>query len=185
HRSARRVPRVRRPVGGPETWWSGWRRRDGKMPTYCRYDVRTFQLMFLAIRELRFARGRFALMGAVVALIAILVVLLSGLSVGLANDGVSGLQRLKVSSFAFQENVSKDSAVWRGVVGQDALDTWAAQEGVAGAAPFGNPLVSARTDRGVEIDLALFGVENGSFLDPAVAFGSPEVAEGQVVISST
>src|SRR5690606_26857317 len=155
------------------------------MPTYCRYDVRTFQLMFLAIRELRFARGRFALMGAVVALIAILVVLLSGLSVGLANDGVSGLQRLKVSSFAFQENVSKDSAFSRSVVGQDALDTCADQEGVAAAAPFGNTLVNARTDRGVESDLALFGVENDYFRDPAVAFGSPEVAEGQVVISST
>ena len=38
--------------------------------------------MFLALRELRFARGRFALMGSVVALIAILMVLLSGLSVG-------------------------------------------------------------------------------------------------------
>jgi hypothetical protein len=34
--------------------------------------------MFLALRELRFARSRFALMGAVVALIAVLMVLLSG-----------------------------------------------------------------------------------------------------------
>lgn len=33
--------------------------------------------MFLALRDLRFARGRFALMGAVVALIAVLGVLLS------------------------------------------------------------------------------------------------------------
>ena len=46
---------------------------------------------FLALRELAFARGRFALMGAVIALIAVLMVLLSGLSVGLVNDGVSGL----------------------------------------------------------------------------------------------
>jgi putative ABC transport system permease protein len=39
--------------------------------------------MFLAVRELRFARGRFTLMGIVIALIAVLVVLLSGLSSGL------------------------------------------------------------------------------------------------------
>src|SRR5690606_4523272 len=105
------------------------------MPTYCRYDVRTFQLMFLALRELRFARGRFALMGAVVALIAILVVLLSGLSVGLANDGVSGLQRMSATSFAFQQDVSTDAAFSRSVVEEDAVDVWADQEGVVAAAP--------------------------------------------------
>lgn len=141
--------------------------------------------MFLALRELRFARGRFALMGAVVALIAILVVILSGLSVGLANDGVSGLQRMPVASFAFQENVSKDAAFSRSVVGQDAVDTWAEQDGVIGAVPFGNTLVNARTDQGVEIDLALFGIETGSFLDPAIRYGSAEVQEGEVVISPT
>ena len=37
--------------------------------------------MFVAIRDLRFAKGRFALMGAVVTLITLLVVLLSGLTV--------------------------------------------------------------------------------------------------------
>lgn len=141
--------------------------------------------MFLALRELRFARGRFALMGAVVALIAILVVLLSGLSVGLANDGVSGLQRINATSFAFQQDVSTDSAFSRSVVEEDAVQVWADQPGVAAAAPFGNTLVNARTDRGVEIDLALFGVESGSFLDPSMAFGSAEMEEGQVVISRT
>ena len=37
--------------------------------------------MFLALRELRFARGRFTLMGIVIALISLLVVMLSGLLV--------------------------------------------------------------------------------------------------------
>lgn len=69
--------------------------------------------MFLALREIAFARGRFAIMGSVVALIAILMVLLSGLSVGLVNDGVSGLQRMKATSFAFQEDIGKDAAFSR------------------------------------------------------------------------
>ena len=55
--------------------------------------------MFLAIRELRFARGRFGLMGAVVGLIAVLMVMLSGLASGLVNDGVSGLKSLPVTAF--------------------------------------------------------------------------------------
>ena len=60
--------------------------------------------MFLALRELRFARGRFALMGLVIALIAVLMVMLSGLSAGLVNDGVSGLKAMPVTAFAFDES---------------------------------------------------------------------------------
>lgn len=55
----------------------------------------------------------------------------------------------------------------------------------AEAAPFGNTLVNARSDRGVEIDLALFGVQTGSFLDPDVARGSRLAGKGEVVISGT
>ena len=142
--------------------------------------------MFLALRELRFARGRFALMGLVVVLIAMLMVLLSGLSVGLANDGVSGLQRLPVTSLAFQKNVAKDSAFSRSVVSRSAVSRWADQPGVAAAAPLGTSLVHARTNRGLDIDLALFGVEPGSFIAPAVSKGSRlGVGPDEVVISAT
>jgi putative ABC transport system permease protein len=141
--------------------------------------------VFLALRELSFARGRFALMGLVVALIALLTVLLSGLSVGLVNDGVSGLQRMPVSAFAFQADVAKDSAFSRSVVDLDRVEAWADRPGVAEAAPFGNTLVNARSDGGVDIDLALFGVQTGSFLDPDVGRGSRLAGEREVVISGT
>jgi putative ABC transport system permease protein len=142
--------------------------------------------VFLAIRELVFAKGRFVLMGSVVALIAILMVLLSGLSVGLANDGVSGLQRLPATSIAFQEDVSKDSAFSRSIVPLDTVDTWREQSGVEDAAPLGNALVNAETEGGIEIDFALFGIETDSFLAPEVAEGDPlSGAPGEVVISAT
>lgn len=140
---------------------------------------------FLALRELSFARGRFALMGAVVALVAVLMVLLSGLSVGLVNDGVSGLQRLPVTSFAFQEDVEKGSAFSRSVVRTDVAERWAAQAGVADAAPFGNTLVNGRSNDGVEVDLALFGIERGSFLEPEVSEGEPLSGDGQVVLAES
>lgn len=138
---------------------------------------------FLALRELSFARGRFVLMGAVVTLITVLMVLLSGLSVGLVDDGVSGLQRLPVTSFAFQENVEKSSAFSRSVVDTDTADLWAEQPGVSEAAPFGNTLVNGRSDDGVEVDLALFGVEPGTFLDPDPGAGDPLTDDGQVVLA--
>ncbi|MCZ0914307.1 ABC transporter permease [Gordonia amicalis] len=142
--------------------------------------------MFLALRELSFARGRFALMGSVVALIAILMVLLSGLSVGLVNDGVSGLKKLPVTSFAFQKDVATDSAFSRSLVPTSAVEKWAQQPEVEDAAPFGNTLINGRTNTGVDIDLALFGVEPNTFVNPAAADGdSLSGAPGELVISET
>lgn len=141
--------------------------------------------MFLALRELAFQRSRFVIMGAVIALIAILMVLLSGLAVGLTNDGVSGLQHMDVTSFAFQKDVSENAAFSRSTVDPAAVDIWRQQPGVKDAAPYGNTLVNSRTNQGVEIDLALFGVEQGSFIDPDVAQGSRLSGEGQIVISET
>lgn len=141
--------------------------------------------MFLALRELTFQRGRFVIMGAVIALIAILTVLLSGLSIGLRQDGVSGLQRMDVTSFAFQKDVAEGSAFSRSVVDLGAVDIWKDQPGVADAAPFGNTLINGRTNNGVQIDLALFGIEPGSFLEPDVTQGAPLAGEGEIVISET
>jgi putative ABC transport system permease protein len=142
--------------------------------------------VFLALREIAFARGRFVIMGSVVALIAILMVLLSGLSVGLVNDGVSGLQRMRTTSFAFQDGIGKDAAFSRSLVDRKAVDVWAAQNGVEEAAPFGNALANGKTDRGVDIDLALMGIDLDSFLNPAVATGTALTgAPDEVVVSST
>ncbi|MBO4207486.1 FtsX-like permease family protein [Micromonospora echinofusca] len=141
--------------------------------------------MFLALRELRFARSRFTLMGSVVALIAVLMVLLSGLSSGLVNDGVSGLQRLPVTAFAFDAGTKLDSAFSRSVVDADQVARWREQPGVQDAAPFGTMLVNTRSNRGVPIDLALFGVEPGSFLTPTAAEGSGLGAPDGLVVSRT
>jgi len=144
--------------------------------------------MFLAWRELKFARARFGLMGGVVALVAILVVILSGLSSGLVNDGVSGLKKLPVTAFAFDEETSIDSAFSRSTVTRDQLDDWAEQDGVAEAALFGNQLVNAEGPDGEAVDLALFGVAPDSFVAPT----ADQVLEGEgldapdgIVVSET
>ncbi len=57
--------------------------------------------MFVALRDLRFAKGRFALMGAVVLLITLLVTLLSGLTAGLARDNISAVTDLPAGRVVF------------------------------------------------------------------------------------
>lgn len=141
--------------------------------------------MFLALRELTFARGRFGLMGAVVALIAVLMVMLSGLSSGLVNDGVSGLKSLPVTAFAFDEGTKTDNAFSRSVVDSDQLSTWSAQPGVAEATLFGVSLVNATATDGTQVDLSLFGVETDSFLAPVPAEGDGLASPNGIVVSPT
>ena len=141
--------------------------------------------MFLALRELAFARTRFGLMGAVVALIAVLMVLLSGLSSGLVIDGVSGLQRSRIDALAFAEDTKTDSAFTRSEVTAAQRDAWAAQDDVADAELLGTAIVNAKNDDGAPVDLTLFGVEPGGFVAPEAADGRDLAAEGEVVLSAT
>ncbi|MFD6894049.1 ABC transporter permease [Rhodococcus sp. NPDC060086] len=141
--------------------------------------------MFLALRELWFARTRFLLMGAVVALISVLMVILSGLSSGLVVDGVSALQRTPVQAFAFSEGTKTDSAFSRSVVTEEQADAWRARPDVANAELFGNAIVNAKTDSGTPVDLTLFGIRPGSFLEPAASDGAPLGADTDIVLSDS
>lgn len=141
--------------------------------------------MFLALRELRFARGRFTLMGVVIALISVLVVLLSGLSSGLVNDGVSGLKAMPATAFAFDEGTMKDNAFSRSVVDGDQLATWQDVDGVLEAEPMGVNIVNGVTDDDTQIDLTLFGVEPDGFLTPEVSSGEGLGDVAGIVVSET
>ncbi|MGN8244767.1 FtsX-like permease family protein [Cellulomonas soli] len=141
--------------------------------------------MFLALRELAFARTRFGLMGAVIALIAVLMVLLSGLSSGLVVDGVSGLMRSPVEAVAFSEGTKTDSAFTRSEVTTAQRDAWAAREDVADAELLGTSIVNAKDSDGTPVDLTLFGVEPDGFVAPQVADGRALAAPGEAVLSSS
>lgn len=143
--------------------------------------------VFLALRDLRFARGRFALMGTVVVLIAVLGVILTGLASGLAESGISGLRALPVTGFAFQSSASGELFT-RSTVTRPTWQAWSRQPGVRRAAPFGYALVHATVSRGAhrgeQLDLSVFGVEPGSFLAPAPAAGAPLRPAGDGILIS-
>ena len=159
--------------------------------TKCRYLSDTVSVtyssqkasMFLALRELRFARGRFALMGVVIALISVLVVLLSGLSSGLVNDGVSGLKTMPATAFAFDEGTMTDNAFSRSVVEDEQLEVWQDADGIAEAEPMGVSIVNGVTDDDTQIDLTLFGVEPDGFLAPEVSSGEGIGRPDGIVVS--
>ena len=87
--------------------------------------------MFVAVRDIRFAKGRFTLMGAVVALLTGLVLFLYGLTGGLAADSTSALSGLPARAVVFGGPAVSFS---------DSAITPAQQAGwqtAAGAQPFG------------------------------------------------
>lgn len=141
--------------------------------------------MFLASRELRFARGRFTLMGLVIALIAVLVVLLSGLSSGLVNDGVSGLKSLPATAFAFDKGTITDNAFSRSLVDRKQLTAWQKADAVAEAEPMGVSIVNGTAGHDTQVDLTLFGVQPNGFLSPAVSSGTRLSAPDGIVVSET
>lgn len=98
--------------------------------------------MFLALRDLRFATGRFALMGAVVALISLLLVMLTGLTAGLGGQNTGALDRLEaqgVQRLAFGGAAGQDPTenFTQSEVTADEADAWRSTDGVASAEPVG------------------------------------------------
>ncbi|MCF2527761.1 ABC transporter permease [Yinghuangia soli] len=94
--------------------------------------------MFIAMRDLRAARGRFALLGTVVALMVLMVVMLSGLTAGLGNEGISGLKRLPVGDLAFQKPPKGQDLSFTGsTVTRAQWEQWQGRPGVVSAQPLG------------------------------------------------
>jgi len=119
--------------------------------------------MYVALRDLRAARGRFALVGLVIALVALMTTLLSGLAAGLVDDGISGLRRLPLTHLALEPD--SGGTFSRSTLTATNLEPWQHVEGVE-ASPIGVSFVNAKGPDGQTVSLALFGVAENSFLAP-------------------
>lgn len=136
--------------------------------------------MFVAWRDLRFARGRFALMGSVVALVTALVVLLSGLTAGLTRESTSAIAGLHADHVAFTTPAPGQSPSFTAsTVRASQWRRWAAVPGVTDATPLGISTVRAAAgDRAAA--LSAFGVPAGA----PIASAARQVAPGRVVLST-
>jgi len=140
--------------------------------------------MFLAWRDLVFAKGRFLLMSMIIALVAFLMTLLSGLASGLIKNNISGLMALDVTNLAFEYN---DRPNYRNsMVEREMWEGWRNAEGVVAAEPLGHTMFTARTPEDLPLDdVVLWGVEPGGFLEPDVLLGeSLKGPDDGVIISA-
>ena len=102
--------------------------------------------MFLALREIVTARGRFFLIGGVVALITLLLVMLSGLTQGLSKQNTSALEALGETNpnvtFSTEDPSFTESEIFAEDVVDGGIPLGATQtklDGQGGVAVFGLP----------------------------------------------
>ncbi|WP_426404474.1 ABC transporter permease [Streptomyces sp. R-07] len=134
--------------------------------------------MFVAWRDLRFAKGRFTLMGTVIVLITLLVGLLSGLTAGLARENISAITGLPADRLAFAAPPSGQSVSFtNSTVTEEQWRGWAERPGVKEADPLGiRTLDAAAGDRTAAV--SAFGTEPESGLAPgAVGAGKAVLSE--------
>ncbi|MBT2443707.1 FtsX-like permease family protein [Streptomyces sp. ISL-36] len=137
--------------------------------------------MFVAWRDLRFAKGRFTLMGTVIVLITLLVGLLSGLTAGLARENISAITGLPADRLAFAAPPSGQSVSFtNSTVTRDEWRRWARQPGVTAAEPLGiRTLNAAAGDRTAAV--SAFGTEPAAGVAPE----SGKLGPGRVVLSES
>lgn len=107
--------------------------------------------MFLAIRDILHARGRFALIAAVVGLITLLVVMLTGLTGGLGKQNTSALEALDPQAVVLNDDTFTASRITA-----SDLDEWG-----PGAVPLGTAQTTL-TDGPETTAVAVLGLPAGS-----------------------
>ncbi|GAB5079907.1 FtsX-like permease family protein [Arthrobacter sp. AD-310] len=144
--------------------------------------------MFLALRDIRFAKGRFAMMGGVVALITLLLVMLTGLTAGLAEQSTSAIGQLGAAAarpvdlvaFGAPGSGTPKASYTESSVTAAQVDSWRNRPGVRSAEPLGITQTQLQTGDGSgTANVAVFGVPAGSPLAPV------DVAAGTAVLGSS
>ncbi|MBF6131394.1 ABC transporter permease [Nocardia otitidiscaviarum] len=131
--------------------------------------------MFVALRDLRAARGRFLLITLVVTMVALLVSFLSGLTSGLAHQNISAVQSLRTDTVVFADTgggASFDAST----LTAEQVDVWQRTGGTVD--PIGISRTRATAADAPPTQVALFGVDGTPFGNRVAT------ASGEVVLSS-
>ncbi|MBB5832936.1 ABC transporter permease [Brachybacterium aquaticum] len=133
--------------------------------------------MFVALRDIVHAKGRFTLMIGVIALLTLLLVLLTGLTRGLAHQNISAIEELPADAVVLTPTLG-DSVSWAdSQITTDQAATWEDTPGL-GTEPLSVGQMRIAADDAVT-SLALFGIAP----DGEVAAALPAApADGEVLL---
>ncbi|MCT1910218.1 ABC transporter permease [Brachybacterium paraconglomeratum] len=112
--------------------------------------------MFVALKDIVHAKGRFTLMIGVIALLTLLLVLLTGLTRGLAHQNISAIQDLPADAVVLTPTLGDEISWSDSQVSTDQASTWEAADGIT-AEPLS--VGQMRIEAGEAVtSLALFGI---------------------------
>ncbi|MCF7755824.1 ABC transporter permease [Paenibacillus xylanexedens] len=139
--------------------------------------------MYLAIREMKYAKGRYALIATIMVLVSFLVLFVTGLAQGLAYDNAASVKNMAATHFVLEQD--SNHRFTRSQVDQDQLNQARYVVGQENAEPLGVKMTTVSpTGETKKIDVTLFMVNPEGWLAPTVTEGSPitDQTKGQVVV---
>lgn len=142
--------------------------------------------MFLAVRELKYAKLRYLLIGFIMMLIAWLTFIVSGLANGLAADNASAMENMRGNYVVLQDNA--DQKLARSSIPTSQLDKIRQEEGVKEAAPLSQTMMTlSQTSKDKKIDVTIFGVEPKSMIMPDILDGRSveKLGENEVIADTS
>ncbi|MGX7393733.1 ABC transporter permease [Carnobacterium mobile] len=131
--------------------------------------------MFLALKELRYSKGRFLMISLIIVLISWLVFFLAGLGNGLSDLGAATLKYADVDYAVYEEK--SDFTFSKSMISESIADDLLKEDGVKAVAPFGTASASIRNagsdkEAASKVDVLIAGIRPGSFMEPKVTSGT-------------
>lgn len=133
--------------------------------------------MFLAMRELAYAKLRYALIALIMFLLSFLVLFVSGLAQGLATDNAAGIMNMDADYFVLDEEA--ENQLTRSIVSetdQEAVTSFSGE-----AEPIGIHMAQIEDGEGSLADIAFMSFEHGSKWFPEVIEGEVPATSGEII----
>lgn len=129
--------------------------------------------MFLALKELKHGKLRFTMIGLIIVLIAWLVFILSGLGNGLSTLSAATIKNLDAEYVVYEQGAGNSFS--KSLLPESLETDLEKQEHVDKAVPFGSAMGSVLKEGESEgeekLDVAVLGIQPGSFVEPKVIEG--------------
>ena len=143
--------------------------------------------MFLALREIRHSKLRFALITGVIVMVSSLVFILSGLANGLSTGNKEAIQSMPIDAMVI--NAGSDYLLDRSEVPADLTGKIKALDGISDANPIGvsNANIKATGSSNI-LGVSFFGIQLDGMIQPKIIKGdkiSDSKSENGVVIDSS
>jgi putative ABC transport system permease protein len=166
-----------------------WRDGESKLTLVSKKGRGVGKGMFLAMKELMHSKMRFLMIIIIFVLLAWLVFILSGLGNGLSTLAASTFKTMKADYVIFEEG--SQSSMSKSLLSDQLLAEVELLPNVSAAAPMGSTMATALKEPSTKsedkLDIAIIGINPGSFLEPAVVEGEGLSSDNPtgVVVNST